>query len=169
MYTHPGTKLLFMGGEFGQTSEWDIEKGLEWWLLDHAPHQGIQNWVKALNKYYKEQKALFEKQFSNEGFAWIDHGDADNSYLSYIRKGEDEDKPIVIICNFTPLNKWPYRLGVPKGGVWKEVINSDASEFGGSGQHRNDTHLAVEEEWSNQPFYIEIGLSPLSIMIFERQ
>ncbi|MEO0340577.1 MAG: 1,4-alpha-glucan branching protein GlgB, partial [Bacteroidota bacterium] len=131
MYTHPGTKLLFMGGEFGQTSEWNIENGLEWWLLDHAPHQGVQNWVKALNKYYNGSKALYEKQFSNDGFEWVDHGDADNSFLSYIRKGEDDEKPVVVICNFTPVSKWPYRLGVPFGGTWKEVLNSDAKEFGG--------------------------------------
>ncbi len=168
MYTHPGTKLLFMGGEFGQTSEWSIEKGLEWWLLDHAPHQGVQNWVKALNTYYNDSKALYEKQFSNEGFEWIDHGDADNSFLSYMRKGEDPEKPVIVICNFTPVTKWPYRLGVPFGGTWKEVLNSDAKDFGGTGEHLNTTHLAQEGEWAGRPYFIEISLSPLSIMVFER-
>jgi 1,4-alpha-glucan branching enzyme len=167
MFTHPGTKLLFMGGEFGQTSEWNIEKGLEWWLLDHAPHQGALNWVKSLNHYYRNSKALYEKQFDNDGFEWIDHGDAENSFLSYLRKGEDSEA--LVICNFTPVAKWPYRLAVPSGGVWKEVLNSDAKEFGGTGDHMNSSHQAIEEEWAGRSHYIEISLAPLSIIIFEKE
>jgi len=168
MFTHPGTKLLFMGGEFAQTTEWSIEAGLPWNLLDQPAHQGIQNWVKSLNHYYTEQPALFENQFSAEGFEWIDHGDNVNSYLSYLRKGEDEEKPVVIVCNFTPVPKWPYRVGVPNDGQWKEVLNSDAKEFGGTGEHQNATHIAQEEEWAGKPYFIEISMAPLSIMVFER-
>jgi len=166
MFTHPGTKLLFMGGEFGQTSEWNIEKGLEWWLLDHAPHQGVRDWVKALNDYYRSSKPLYEKQFENEGFEWIDHGDAENSFLSFLRKGEDSE--IVIACNFTPTPKWPYRLGVPSGGVWKEVMNSDAKIYGGTGDHMNSKHKATEGEWAGRSHYIEIAMAPLAIMVFEK-
>lgn len=169
MYTHPGTKLLFMGGEFGQTTEWNIEDGLQWWLLDHGPHQGIQNWVKSLNEYYKSAPALIEQQFSADGFEWIDHGDHTNSFLSYLRKGNDPEKPVVIVCNFTPVPKWPYRLAVPLGGTWKEVLNSDAKEFGGTGDHMNKVHLAKEEDWAGRPYFIEIALAPLSIAVFERE
>lgn len=167
MFTHPGTKLLFMGGEFGQTSEWNIEKGLEWWLLDHAPHQGIRDWVTALNQYYRNSKALYEKQFNHDGFEWIDHGDAENSFLSYLRKGEETEA--VVICNFTPTPKWPYRLAVPSEGVWKEVLNSDAKEYGGTGDHMNSKHRAIEGQWAGRSHYIEISLAPLSIMIFEKE
>jgi 1,4-alpha-glucan branching enzyme len=168
MYTHPGTKLLFMGGEFGQTTEWNIEKGLQWWLLDHAPHQGVQKWVKRLNEVYGEQPALYERQFTAEGFEWIDHGDSENSFLSYLRKGEDEEYPLVVLCNFTPATKWPYRLAVPFGGTWREVLNSDAEAFGGSGAHQNTTHIAQKGEWAGRSHYIEVSVSPLAIMVFER-
>lgn len=166
MFTHPGTKLLFMGGEFGQTSEWSIERGLEWWLMEHAPHQGVYDWVKALNTYYRNSKALYEKQFDNDGFEWVDHGDAENSYLSYLRKGEDT--AAVIVCNFTPSPKWPYRLAVPSDGVWQEVLNSDAKAYGGTGEHINNKHQAIEGEWAGHSHYIEIALAPLAIMVFEK-
>lgn len=167
MFTHPGTKLLFMGGEFAQTTEWNIEDGLQWWLLENAPHQGMLNWVKKLNDFYRNTKALYEKQFDNDGFEWIDHGDANNSFLSFLRKGEDDEKPAVVICNFTPVVKWPYRLAVPSGGHWKETLNSDAKEYGGTGDHLNATHEAKEGEWAGRSHYIEIALAPLSIMVFE--
>jgi 1,4-alpha-glucan branching enzyme len=167
MFTHPGTKLLFMGGEFGQTSEWNVEKGLKWWLLDHAPHQGMRDWVTALNHYYRNSKALYEKQFKNDGFEWIDHGDAENSFLSYLRKGEDTEA--VVVCNFTPTPKWPYRLAVPSEGLWKEVLNSDAKEYGGTGDHMNNKHQAIEGEWAGRSHYIEISMAPLAIMIFEKE
>lgn len=167
MFTHPGTKLLFMGGEFGQTSEWNIEKGLEWWLLDHAPHQGVRDWVKKLNQFYRNSKALYEKQFDNDGFEWIDHGDAENSILSFVRKGEKSE--LVILCNFTPSPKWPYRLAVPSPGLWKEVLNSDAKEYGGTGDHLNSKHQSVEGEWAGRSQYIEVGVAPLALMIFEKE
>jgi len=166
MFTHPGTKLLFMGGEFGQTSEWNIEKGLEWWLLDHAPHQGVYNWLKALNHYYRNSKPLYEKQFDHDGFEWIDHGDAENSLLSFLRKGKDTEA--VVVCNLTPTPKWPYRLAVPSAGTWKEVLNSDDQNYGGTGDHLNSHHQTIEGDWAGRSQFIEVSLAPLSIMVFEK-
>ena len=113
MWTHPGSQLLFMGGEFGQTSEWNIERGLEWWLLDKAPHQGVQKWVADLNDLYTRQKALYEQQFEAEGFEWIEHADWQNSVLTFIRKGKAKKDMLVIAANFTPVVWENYAFGVP--------------------------------------------------------
>lgn len=169
MFMHPGTKLLFMGGEFGQTSEWNIERGLDWWLLDHPPHQGIRAWVKTLNHFYRNTPALYERQFQGDGFAWVDHGDATSSLLSFIRRGDRPEDQLVVLCNFTPVNRYPYRLGVPLPGTWEECLNSDLEGFGGSGQHGNAVHEAIEEDWSGQPYWIEISVPPLGLSVFRRK
>ena len=169
MYMHPGTKLLFMGDEFGQTSEWNIERGLEWWLLEHAPHQGLRHWIKAINTFYRKTSALYERQFEGEGFAWIDHGDAANSLLSFIRKGERPEDQLVVLCNFTPVTRYPHRLGVPLPGTWRECLNSDHSDYGGTGQHLNTHHEAQQGEWSGQPYWIEVAIPPLGISVFCRE
>lgn len=169
MYLHPGTKLLFMGGEFAQTTEWSIEQGLEWWLMEHAPHQGMHAWIKQLNHFYRQETAMYERQFEGHGFSWIDHGDAQNSLLSFIRRGNRDEDQLVVLCNFTPVTHYPYRLGVPLAGQWEEVLNSDDPAFGGTGQHKNTRHEAQEGEWSGQPYWIEIAVSPLAISVFRRQ
>jgi 1,4-alpha-glucan branching enzyme len=169
MFMHPGTKLLFMGGEFGQTTEWDIERGLDWWLLDHPPHQGIREWVKTLNHFYRNTPALYERQFQGDGFAWVDHGDATSSLLSFIRRGDHPEDQLVVLCNFTPVNRYPYRLGVPLPGTWEECLNSDLEGFGGSGQHGYATHEAIKEDWSGQPYWIEISVPPLGLSVFRRK
>ncbi len=169
MYMHPGTKLLFMGGEFGQTTEWNIERGLDWWLLDHAPHQGVREWIKTLNTFYRETPALYERQFQGDGFAWVDHGDATSSLLSFIRRGDHPEDQLVVLCNFTPVNRYPYRLGVPLPGVWEECLNSDLEGFGGSGQHGNTEHEAQKGDWSGQPYWIEVSVPPLGISVFRRK
>lgn len=168
MFTHPGTQLLFMGDEFGQTSEWNIEKGLEWWLAETPYHQGVQAWVKALNAYYKSTPALHEKQFSPDGFQWIDHNDNVNSVLSYLRYGQDEQKPVAIVCNFTPVAREGYKIGVPLEGQWKEVLNSDHPDYGGAGHHLNTGLLRTEaEEWHGRPCHLTPNLSPMGISILE--
>ena len=169
MYMHPGTKLLFMGDECCQTSEGDIEQGLQWWLLDHATHQGLQKWVKQINTFYQNTTALYERQFAGDGFAWVNHGDAENSILSFIRKGERPEDQLVVLCNFTPVTRYPHRLGVPLPGTWRECLNSDDQEYGGTGQHINTTHEAQEGEWSGQPYWIEIAIPPLAISVFCRE
>src|SRR5690606_12524174 len=133
MYTHPGTKLLFMGGEFGQTSVWNHNHSLDWHLLDYDLHQGVRKLVIALNRFYKAEKALYQYAFDHRGFQWVDYGDRENSVIIYQRQGEDPKDLLVVICNFTPAVRHHYRVGVPYRGYWKEVLNSDDREYGGSG------------------------------------
>lgn len=133
MYAHPGKKLLFMGGEFGQWDEWYHEKSLDWNLLEGAPHQGVQRWVQDLNLSYKKEPALYEVDFSNDGFEWVDFHDAESSIIGFLRKAKGDGDIILVAANFTPVPRLNYRLGVPRGGFWKEVLNSDAKIYGGSG------------------------------------
>lgn len=167
MFTHPGTKLLFMGGEFGQTSEWNIERGLEWWLTQFNYHKGMQHWIKTLNELYKNTPSLYNKQFSPESFEWIDLGDAQNSVLSYLRKGEEGDTPVLVVCNFTPVLRETYKIGVPSAGNWKEILNSDSKDFGGSGYHVNENLEVVEDIWHGRAHSMNIKLPPLAVVIFE--
>lgn len=169
MFTHPGTKLLFMGGEFGQTSEWNIERGLDWWLLQYHFHKGIQEWVKALNRVYKGEKALYEKQFEPEGFEWIDHNNAAQSILSYIRKGSEQDDCLVVIHNLTPVSRSNFKLGVPLSGTWIECLNGDSHLFSGSGHHENQPKHTIDGVWNNQTQFIEINLPPLATVIFKQK
>jgi len=134
MYAHPGKKLLFMGGELAQWAEWRHEDSLEWHLLQYEPHQGIQRWVKDLNAFYRSEVALYELDFENEGFRWIDFHDWENSLISFVRKGRSTEDLILVVLNFTPVPRLNYRVGVPRKGLWEEVLNSDAPLYGGSGQ-----------------------------------
>jgi len=168
MYTHPGTKLLFMGNEFGQTFEWNIERGLEWWLLDHKVHQGVQKLVQDLNNFYKNNPALYEKQFSPEGFEWVSHNDGENSIIAFLRRGNTPDKVQLIVCNFTPVVREIFRIGTPEDvDNWKEVFNSDHVEYGGSGIRNNELIQANSLGWHGKPLSIEIKIPPLSTIIFE--
>ena len=167
MYTHPGTKLLFMGGEFGQTTEWNIERGLEWNLLKYPVHAGMQQWIKKLNHFYRHAPALVQYQFQPEGFEWVDMGDYQSSVLSYLRKGDPSEKPLLVVCNFTPIVRNPYKIGVPGGGIWREVLNSDAAEFGGTGIRNEGDIKAAEEPWHGRSFAITLQLPPLGMMILE--
>ena len=167
MFTHPGTKLLFMGGEFGQTTEWSLERGLQWWLLDHGFHIGVQNLIKSLNTLYKEHAVLFEKQFEQDGFEWLHYGDHENSVISYIRKGDDFAKTLIVICNFTPVTRENYKLGVPMAGTWKEILNTDAIEFGGSGYNTPKQLETAEEHLYGKEYTVNFTLAPLAAMVFE--
>ncbi|MEM9884746.1 MAG: 1,4-alpha-glucan branching protein GlgB [Bacteroidota bacterium] len=167
MFTHPGTNLLFMGSEFGQTSEWSHAKGLDWSLLDHEYHQNIQAWMKDLNAYYKATPALYEKQFEPEGFEWVEGGDSTNSILSYLRKGEDETPVQLVLCNFTPTPRSQYRVGIPSGGDWKQVLNSDEKKYGGSGLPKTAEITASDEGWNFKPFSLYVDVPPLAITVYE--
>ncbi len=134
MYAHPGKKLLFMGGEFGQWREWNHDQSLDWHLLEHAPHQGVQRWIRDLNRCYRAESALFRRDFDAGGFEWVDLHDWEQSVVSFLRKGDDPDEVILVVCNLTPVPHTNYRVGVPCGGFWRELLNSDASVYGGSGQ-----------------------------------
>ncbi|WP_158976311.1 1,4-alpha-glucan branching protein GlgB [Cellulophaga sp. L1A9] len=166
MFTHPGANLIFMGGEFGQSSEWDFQKSLDWHLTQYNFHAGIQETVKDLNMFYKNYPALYEKQFSPEGFQWIDYGDGENSVLAYIRKGHDAKNDLLVLCNFTPVQRDNYRVGVPKSTQLKEVFNSDAKKYGGSGvlNSKIKTEKIASHTYKNS---IEITLPPLGIVILQ--
>jgi 1,4-alpha-glucan branching enzyme len=134
MFAQPGKKLIFMGGEFGQWHEWDVEKSLDWHLLDQPMHGGLRLWVGDLNRILREEKALHELDFDPAGFSWIDANDTENSVLSLIRRGRSSDDLLVAVFNFTPVPRTNYQIGVPKAGRWLELLNSDAPLYGGSGQ-----------------------------------
>ena len=167
MYTHPGTKLLFQGGEFGQTSEWNFNGSLDWHLLEYDVHKGAQSLVRDLNKLYKKEPALHQKQFSHEGFEWIDHGDHQNSVMSYIRKGNDEKDNVIVVLNLTPVPRECYRIGLPKAGTLKEIFNSDAKNYNGTGDFNNKSLKSDEKEWNNRKNSIELSLPPLGMLAFK--
>ncbi|MBT8239397.1 MAG: 1,4-alpha-glucan branching protein GlgB [Croceitalea sp.] len=166
MFTHPGGNLIFMGGEFGQTSEWNFEQSLDWHLLQYDFHTGIQKTIQDLNKLYKGQPALYEKQFSPEGFQWIEHNDHQNSVISYIRKGNAAKDDLVVVCNFTPVPRENYRLGVPKAKQLKLVFNSDDKEYGGSGMGKK-TAKPTKTAWNGHDQSVEFTLPPLSVVVYK--
>ncbi|GJM33002.1 MAG: 1,4-alpha-glucan branching enzyme GlgB [Saprospiraceae bacterium] len=168
MFTHPGTQLLFMGAEFGQTSEWNIEDGLAWKLLEYKFHKGAQQWVKTLNEFYKSRPAFYENQFDQEGFEWIDLGDHENSVLSYMRKGKNPDETLIVICNFTPVIRQDYRIGLPGTGNWKEVLSSDSKDFGGTGLNHNAKLKTEKEPWHGRTHSLKLALPPLSVIVLEK-
>ncbi len=165
MYMHPGTKLLFMGSEFGQTTEWNIETGLEWYLTEFKFHKGIQTLIKDLNALYKENTELYEKQFDHDGFEWIDYSDHKNSVLSFVRK-DHAGNELLVVCNFLPTLINDYKIGVASKSKWKEIFNSDAEKYGGSNQLNTESLSPTKEEWHGRPYYIEVKTAPLSIMVF---
>ena len=134
MYAQPGKKLMFMGGEFGQWNEWDVESSLDWHLLNHAPHAGLSHWVGDLNRVLREENALHEIDFDPSGFSWIDASDNEQSVVSVLRKGSSPNDLLIAAFNFTPVPRHNYQIGAPKGGHWRELLNSDAPMYGGSGQ-----------------------------------
>lgn len=169
MWTHPGKKLLFMGGEIGQWDEWDHEQSVHWHLLQYPEHEGIKRWTSDLNKYYRSQPALYERDFSHEGFQWVDCNDVESSVVSFLRKDAHGTAKVLVVLNFTPIPRNNYRVGVPYGGHWKEVLNSDARDYGGSG-HGNlggvDTR-PVPIHGHDQS--VSLTLPPLSIVVLEHQ
>ncbi|MDP5106057.1 MAG: 1,4-alpha-glucan branching protein GlgB [Polaribacter sp.] len=167
MFTHPGTKLLFQGGEFGQTSEWNFNGSLDWHLLEYNVHKGAQAIVRDLNKLYRNEPALHEKQFSHEGFEWIDHGDHQNSVMTYIRKGNDEKDNVIVILNLTPVPRENYRIGLPKEGTLVEIFNSDATKYNGTGGFNNKNLNSEVKEWNNRKNSIELNLPPLGMLAFK--
>jgi len=169
MYAHPGKKLLFMGGEFGQRWEWYHEKSLDWHLLKYPPHQGVQRWVRDLNQFYRNEPALYEIDFEPAGFEWIDFYDWERSIISFIRKGESTKDIILVVCNFTPVPHHNYKVGAPMGGFWKEMLNSDAKEYGGSGQGNFGGVEAAPIHFHNRDHSLSLTLPPLGILFFKRK
>ena len=167
MFTHPGTNLLFQGAEFGQSEEWNFQQSLDWHLLQYAPHKGVQALIKDLNILYKNEPALYEKQFSGEGFEWIDYNDSENSVLVYIRKGNDESNDLVIACNMTPVPRENYKMGVPRKGKLKEIFNSNLKKYFGSGEYKNKVQSTKPESWQFRDNSINVNIPPLGAVVLK--
>ena len=165
LWTHPGKKLLFMGGEFAQWSEWQHEESLQWHLLEHAPHEGVRRWVRDLNRLYRETPALYQRDFSADGFEWIDCDNADDSVIVYLRRGHQPRDVALVACNLTPMPREHYRVGVPLGGQWLERLNSDAPEYGGSGIGNLGTVLATDVPSHGRPNSLTLRLPPLATLV----
>jgi 1,4-alpha-glucan branching enzyme len=169
MFAHPGGKLIFMGGEFAQTSEWAHERSLDWHLLNYGYHRGISNTIQRLNEIYKEEKALYECQYDPSGFEWIDINDSVNSVISFLRKGETADDLIAVVCNFTPVTRHDYHIGVPLAGKWVELYNSDDGLLGGSNVKNTWEIQAWEHPSHGRPFTLSLTLPPLGALFLKHQ
>ncbi|MCI5207728.1 MAG: 1,4-alpha-glucan branching protein GlgB [Candidatus Electrothrix sp. ATG2] len=166
MWGYPGKKLLFMGCEFGQWQEWNHDKGIEWEALVAETHQGVQRYAADLNTVYKAEPALYENDYEWSGFSWINANDSDNSVFSFIRKAKKTDDFLVVICNFTPIIREKYRIGVPRGGRYREIINSDLTVYQGSGVCNSELHTVSEPSYDMDQSLI-LTLPPLATLILK--
>jgi len=166
-YGQPGKKLLFMGSEFGQVSEWRHDESLEWDVLQYPQHRGIRNWVTDLNNLYRSEPAMHELDFEPAGFEWVEAYDSESSVLSFLRLGTSTDDVLLILCNFTPIVRTEYQVGVPRGGLWHELANSDASHYGGSGQGNLGGLQAQTMQVHGRPFSLNLTLPPLGCLFLK--
>lgn len=167
MYAQPGKKLLFMGADIGQGNEWNHASSIEWHLLDFPFHQGIQRWLKDLNHLYKNEPALHVHDCHSHGFEWVDCSDSDQSIISLIRKGQNEDDMILVVGNFTPVPRYQYRIGSPLSGYWREILNSDAQDYQGSGVGNLGWVEATHESCHGKEYSLELTLPPLGILFMK--
>ena len=167
MFAQAGKKLLFMGDEFGQVREWTHDSSLEWDVLRYPVHHGLQNWVEQLNRAYRSEPALHEFDTDPKGFEWIDCNDNAASTISLLRKGSLPGQVVVVACNFTPIPRIDYRLGVPTGGFWREILNSDAKEYGGSGMGNSGGVMAEEHPVHGRPYSLKLTLPPLAALFLK--
>jgi len=161
--------MLFMGCEFGQVREWAHDTSLEWHVLQYPVHRGVQNWVAQLNQVYREQAGLHQLDTDSAGFEWIDCNDTAASVISLLRKSRTPAGEIVIVCNFTPVPRYGYRVGVPSGGFWRELLNSDAQEYGGSGMGNLGGVHADAQPTHGRPFSVSLTLPPLSALFLKSE
>jgi 1,4-alpha-glucan branching enzyme len=167
MWAHPGKKLLFMGGEFGQWREWDEERSLDWHLLEHPFHKGLQTLLRDINKLYGRECALWEADSEPAGFEWVEVADAQGNTLAFMRRSPSTRRRLLCVCNFAPLRRDGYRVGLPVAGDYRQVLNTDGEEYGGRGQGRVERITAEETPWHGQPFSAEVVLPPLATLWFE--
>jgi 1,4-alpha-glucan branching enzyme len=167
MWTHPGKKLLFMGGEFGQRREWNHDAELDWALLSDAEHRSIRSWVTDLNLLYRREPSLYRHDFDRSGFEWIDNADSHNSVVSFLRHAGDD--MLLVVCNFTPVVRRHYRVGVPRGGQWRELLNSDSQLYGGSNVGNFGGIEATGEGCHSRSNSVVLTLPPLAIMVFKAE
>lgn len=156
-----------MGCEFAQTSEWNFKAELPWALLQHKPHQGVQKLVRDLNKLYTTEKAMYEYQYESKGFEWIDYSNHEASIIAYVRKTDDIDDDIVVLCNFNSVLQKDYRIGVPKKGNWKVLINTDDEQYGGSGSCPDLEYETETETCNGKAFSILASLPPLGVLVLK--
>ncbi|HTU19516.1 MAG TPA: alpha amylase C-terminal domain-containing protein, partial [Gemmataceae bacterium] len=167
LFGQPGKKLLFMGSEWGQGPEWNHDTSLDWHQLEHPLHAGVQQWVADLNRLYRTEPALHDQDCVPQGFAWIDCNDSAASVISFVRKGAYTNEIILVLANFTPVPRPEYQVGVPFGGFWKEVLNGDASQYGGSGVGNAGGVLATATPWQGQPYSLTLTVPPLAVVFFK--
>ncbi|MBT5469649.1 MAG: 1,4-alpha-glucan branching enzyme, partial [Nitrospina sp.] len=168
MYAQPGKKLIFMGGEFGQWKEWNHDSSLEWELLNQDTHSGLQKWVGDLNKLYRNYPSLHSNDLEEKGFEWVDCGNAEESVLAFIRKDEEGLAQMVIVLNFTPTPRYNYEIGVSQSGLWKEVLNSDAKVYNGSGIGNMGGVEASSNPVNGKTFSLKLNLPPLSAVFLSK-
>jgi 1,4-alpha-glucan branching enzyme len=168
MWAHPGKKLLFMGGEFAQPAEWQHEGSLHWHLLEHPLHAGMQRWIRDLNTFYRGERAMHEVDFDAQGFQWIDCCDTQNSVLAFLRKSRTAGEDVLTVCNFTPVVRENYRVGVPAAGTWRECLNSDAVLYGGGGQGNGGSVESVPLPAHGQFHSLTLRLPPLGVLYLKR-
>jgi 1,4-alpha-glucan branching enzyme len=166
MFAHPGKKLLFMGSEFGQWQEWNHDESLDWHLVEHPRRSGLQRWVRDLNTFYRANPALFEVDFAPAGFEWVDCNDNERSVVSFLRRGRNPADLILFVSNFTPVPRPNYRVGVPISGRWEEVLNSDATLYGGSGQGNLGGADTAPLPMHGRPSSLSLTLPPLAVVAF---
>jgi 1,4-alpha-glucan branching enzyme len=167
MYAHPGKQLLFMGGEIAQRREWNHDVPLDWHLLEESPHRGVQDLIKDLNALYRATPALYEVDFDPEGFGWIAGGDKENSVVSFLRRGSAREDLAIVVCNFTPVVRHDYRLGVPEAAAYEEALNTDDARYGGSGVANGDGVTVEKVQAHGQEQSIALTLPPLATMILK--
>jgi len=167
-YFLPGKKLVFMGNEFGQVNPWQPETSLDWHLLKtHGSHSALMNWVARLNKFYQNERALYETDSKASGFQWVDLSDASSSVISFLRRSVDRREVLLVVLNFTPVPRPNYRVGVPRGGIWNELLNSDSAEHGGSGMATIQNPEATAANWNFQSYSLTLTLPPLAVIVLK--
>ncbi len=167
MWGHPGKKLLFMGGEFAQRSGWNHDRSLDWHLLQYPEHGGVLAWLRDLNRCHRGEAALHELDFEREGFEWIDCHDSDASVLSFIRHARHGGEIVLVVCNFTPQPRMSYRVGVPRGGYWQEILNSDAPIYGGGGVGNFGGMDAAPVGAHGRLYSLALNLPPLGVVFLK--
>ena len=169
MFGHPGKKLLFMGDEIAQWDEWDHDGSLDWHLLEYSSHKGVQEWVRDLNRLYRAEGAHHKTDFDRSGFEWVDISDWEQSVISFLRMSRDRTDELMVICNNTPVPRENYRVGVPRSGYWREVLNSDAVAYGGGGVGNVGGANAEKVPFHGRPYSLSLTLPPLAVLFLKRE
>ena len=165
MFTHPGKKLLFMGSEIAPYTEWNHNQSLDWHLLQYPVHQGVQNVVRDLNRLYRSIPALHVADCEHQGFEWLESDAADTSVIAYMRRGKTEDEVVVVVCNFTPVVRYDYRVGVPMQGFYEEKLNTDSTYYGGSNVGNDGGRWSDDQGHHSRPYSLRLTLPPLATIV----